>query len=456
MNSADKQYISHSFMVSEISGSGGLCNISTAMVPDYRIPYFIGYNEENKSAVTIEQLFVPVASNSGNAYDLGNLPYCNNDGIIDTSQIRLSDRFQYGIIATINSSGSLNPPSGSIGPLQSVVHSISHALPMYGTGFGFDVKNNFIPTTYVAIASGISNTSGLLGLTFLNHGFSSGDSIVMNGLYSSGVNYNNTFTIADVTDRNIFTVNVPVASGTVPSGTPYFYPASNNPPTDPYPGRTQNLIDKIQDVQSWKAGPVDLRWDDTRRVWCGSDFFRNDIIRGYLSSDIIPALGRNRPSTFTMKTYKPNVKPTYINSIGGSTPTLTDSNQYLQLTMDSDSPYFEVGQAFNVVNNNDFPQYNTRHMISKVVGLIITTKTIYSGIPNATPTSWIMPTSDLSTISFKVDKEYTINNYDKHLSIQLNSACDETVDGCSQKENDIRVIALRVSATELESIYVGF
>lgn len=451
MNSADKSFTSHTFISSEISGSNGLCNINTAMISTARIPYFTAYNNENKSAVTLEQLFVPIASPSGLAVDMGNLPFVSVEGITDNSQNRLS-RFEFGTVATIGTSGSTNPPSGWVGPLQPVVRSVGHALPLYGAGFGYDVKNNYVPTNAMITASGISNSEGFLSISSPNHLMESGASIALNGLISSsGTNYNGVYTVTKVNDRNNFSVNIPIT--TVPSGTLIFSAPVGNPNLT-----GNNTINETQDTQSWLAGPVDLRWDQTRNVWCGSDFFRNDIVKGYLASDITPALGRGRPTMFTIKTYVPNVIPTYINNIGATTPTTLTPSSYLQVTVDSNNnhpAYFEPGQQINIFNNTNAPQYNGNHNITSVSsdGLILTTNTIFNSGLTANPTSWIMSYSTNN----RVDKIYTVYNYDRHLSVKLNSSCDETnLENCAQKEDDIFVVALRISATELIPVYVGY
>lgn len=222
MAASDRCFISNSFIISEISGGNGICSIECSMIPDSRVYDFTnGYNQSNKSAVSLEQFYVPIASQSGVLFgvmgsgltasggtniDGGNLPFLNQAAASDISQASLFTRFKYGLIPTVGNSGNVNPPSG-ISSQPVIQRSVGFSLPMFGAGFGYDVKGNQVPTSTA-------------------------------------------------------------------------------------PGSTV-----LQDVNSWKAGPIDLRWDDTRQVWCGSDFFRNDIVVGYLSSDIGPAV-RMGPTNF--------------------------------------------------------------------------------------------------------------------------------------------------------------
>jgi hypothetical protein len=52
--------------------------------------------------------------------------------------------------------------------------------------------------------------------------------------------------------------------------------------------------------QLWKTGPVDLRWDELRKVW-GPGF---DFIEGRLDTEITPAASFDDPTEFTVSVYK--------------------------------------------------------------------------------------------------------------------------------------------------------
>ena len=54
------------------------------------------------------------------------------------------------------------------------------------------------------------------------------------------------------------------------------------------------------DILNYKAGPIDLRWDDERNVWGMNSL----LVKGYLSSDITAPIERNIPTQFTINTYK--------------------------------------------------------------------------------------------------------------------------------------------------------
>ena len=58
----------------------------------------------------------------------------------------------------------------------------------------------------------------------------------------------------------------------------------------------------VNDRSKWKSGPVDLKWDDERKVWSTGP----QVVCGVASSPITPATSPCDPSTFTMKVLRMN------------------------------------------------------------------------------------------------------------------------------------------------------
>ena len=55
-----------------------------------------------------------------------------------------------------------------------------------------------------------------------------------------------------------------------------------------------------QNRSGWKTGPVDLRWDEERQVWAGG----YQIVEGFLTTEVKPAIGQNPDGESTVQIYK--------------------------------------------------------------------------------------------------------------------------------------------------------
>jgi len=484
LQSQDRQYTSHSTIAVEISGGDGAHNLNAAMVPDYRIPYFLASSQENKAATTLEQLFIGIANKSGIfianpnkgatgvVCDSGFFPFINYDDpeYNDDSNSSLISRFGYGVNYTVGKSGVVTRTRTVNGVTTSyldysaqVIKSIGFAGPMYMAGFGYDVNNYFVPSNKTVSIQEYSNQGGKLGITRNNHYLLSGDVIIMQ---CSGVpTYNGAIGVIGVVDRNTFIVNKNFVTGTDALEPPQTgrYSVEN---IDPYAADGEggvngweNTVEFTDDVNAWKAGPIDLRWDASRQVWCGSDFFRNDIIYGYLDSDITPANGRNDPTPFRIKTYKLATLPTYI------------------IDFALDTTYTNSGTAMRIVPNN-------LELIGGDIINIIGTNTSYDGEQTVIATGTIETpndvvyfnkrydsgananVTDIGYISFDdgtlfdiprvVDKKYIVYNYDTHLSVELNSKCADLNSGCITTQDDIFVVAIKKGPNDIRPIYIGF
>ncbi len=428
-----KPFTSHSFIAAQVNGVSGQCTVNVSTISDGRIPYFVDFDVKNKACSSLDILFTPIGKSSGTIHVTGSMPCCTIDTASDTSQMRLIDRFDYGISAT---------DSGKI-------RNVGNTLPLFGAGYGYDVTGKIVPSEYaITVSSGslANGVSGNLQITSANHYMTLRDYI---GITDSTVpSYNGSFKVVAIPDSSTFVVATQYSGQ---SNITY------SPITNPYPSNrngVSNIVNKQTNVTSWKAGPVDLRWDNTRQLWCGSDFFRNDIVRGYLSSDITPALGRNRFTTFTIQTYKINNIPTYVSSINGSTPTADDPTSYVKFTVDMNGALFIEGQTITLEND---PNFSNNYSIQSVNGSVITTFTEFTGVANNSAKAWILPqVGSENTTFWRTDETFTVRNYDTHLSVDLNSNCDETNGSCLPSENDIFVVALRYSQTGLIPIYIGF
>ncbi len=87
----------------------------------------------------------------------------------------------------------------------------------------------------------------------------------------------------------------------------------------------------------WKTGPVDLRWDEVRKVWsCGVD-----VIEGFLLTDVTPAQSFKKPTTFEVDIYRNydkidqngKVSPVAERDIKSSGEKLTGVNRDTVLTL---------------------------------------------------------------------------------------------------------------------------
>jgi hypothetical protein len=390
--SQDRQFTSHSTIAVEVSGGDKSYNFNTALVPDYRLPQFLNANKENKAATTLEQLFIGIASHSGimitnpnqgesgTVCDSGFFPFFNyNDPeYTDNTNDSLISRFGVGVNFTVGESGAIlslrevnDVVEEYIDTTNQVLKSVGMALPMYAAGFGYDVNNYFVPANKtVSIESYSKEAGNKLGITRQNHYLLSGNSINME---CSGVlTYNGSAGVLSIVSKNKFIVDKTFVVDTDDLEPPETgrYSAVN---IDPYaadgeggPVGWENTIEFTDDIPTWKAGPVDLRWDASRQVWCGSDFFRNDIIYGYLDSDIVPAYGRNDPSPFRIKTYKLATLPTYIVSFALDN-TYTNSGTAVRIVPN----HLELisGDKIDIVGTNT--SYDGRRTIVNVGDIVI-------------------------------------------------------------------------------------
>lgn len=186
---------SFNYIVAARNGSGNSTNVTVSMNNYSTIPYILSDSDKFNSiaAVTLEQIFCPISSESG-----GMFPHLESP---DYS----IDRFNYGIIPTTGE----NEPV----PYETIIdrdstepkRSIGLMLPIYAAGRGLST------------------------------------------------------------------------SGTVVGGNDKF------------------------DLMNFKAGPIDLRWDDEKKLWTCIDESNVNTVYGYLDSSITVATGRNDPSTFSMK-----------------------------------------------------------------------------------------------------------------------------------------------------------
>ncbi len=69
----------------------------------------------------------------------------------------------------------------------------------------------------------------------------------------------------------------------------------------PVPGEGQDFdLDYARNRSKWKTGPVDLRWDEDRQVWAGG----YQIVEGFLTTEVKPAIGQNPDGESTVQIYK--------------------------------------------------------------------------------------------------------------------------------------------------------
>lgn len=71
-------------------------------------------------------------------------------------------------------------------------------------------------------------------------------------------------------------------------------PMPFNPETKQFPD------DVAKNRQLWKTGPIDLRWDEERKVYVS----HMDVVEGVLATDITEATSPTEPTTFTMNVYR--------------------------------------------------------------------------------------------------------------------------------------------------------
>jgi hypothetical protein len=449
MNSTDKQFTSHSIIAVESIGLSGSYQMIASTVPDYRMPFFLSYNKESKSACMLEQIFTGIGSKSGQNNELVGVPFINSTSpsYTDKSVNSLSSRFNYGV--TLSS-----------GDVSGVNKSVGLALPMYAAGFGYDINGYFVPSNKTVAITSINNSGGKLLINRPNHYLLSGNSISINK--SLIPEYNQSVQVIKIVDTDNFIVDVTYTSG---SNLSYpntgRYEALNldlySPSGATNPDGYISTIQYTDDIEAWKAGPVDLRWDESRQVWCGSDFFRSDIIWGYLASDIKPAFGRNDPTPFKINTYKQSQIPIYIvsfeedNSItnGGTIINLVPNN----LAMVN-------GDSFVVVNSNT--SYDGTHTLishsDDYTQLIIADSYDSGANSNVSDIGYIAKniySASGTNVSRVLDKQYIAYNYDTHLSVQLVSKCLNISGGCVTVEDDIFVGAIKKGG-DIRAFYIGF
>lgn len=328
---------SFNYIVATRNGSGNSTNVTVSMNNYSTMPYILS-NESSFSgiaAVTLEQIFCPISSESG-----GIFPHLESP---DYSV----DRFNYGIIPTTG----LDKPE----PHETIIsrssskqkRSIGLALPIYAAGRGLDIY------------------------------------------------------------------------GDVVGGDDEF------------------------DILNFKAGPIDLRWDDSRKVWIGGQ----SIVRGYLISDITKADGRNKPSEFTIMTYK------QIGSAKTSILSIGDNDGSVEITISSSNGAVQditVGETI-LITNSSVTAYNTYHTITEVV----------SQTKFVTDISYVSSTTNNGEYSFHGtkyirNKSVAVKNYDPYFSIELATKCTVSSDqsSCSYTDADIFVVAASIGG-EYVPVYIG-
>lgn len=461
--SLDRQFSSLNIIVSELSGSGNSHNINSSLLPVTKLNLFLSNNDRNKAATTLEQIFTGIASRSGvyngasgEICDSGYWPFINsgNPNYTDTSNNSLFSRLDYGIPLNPGESGILNNKR-----YEKVNRTIGFSLPMYGAGFGYDINNYFTPANKAVAIQAITEYGGYISINRPNHYLVLNNEISISECTISSYNVNGK--VINVLDRDTFVVDISYNSGVnYPSAGKYsavnldLYQPSGITVPDGY----VNTIEYTDDTQSWRAGPVDLRWDDSRQVWCGSDFFRNDIIYGYLASNISPANGRNNPSAFRINTYKVPTLPIYIESFsedlspsnsGGTVINLVPNNLDLII---GDTFYITATQTiydgtYTLLNKSsdnqklmiDFPYDSSAASSIVSVGYVsYNLSGVYGAIPRV------------------IDKTYVVYNYDTHLKVSLNNKCYIDTSGCVTKEDDIFVVAIKKGPNDIRPIYIGY
>lgn len=204
------------------------------------------------------------------------------------------------------------------------------------------------------------------------------------------------------------------------------------------------------DILNYKAGQVDLRWDDESKTWGG-----RQLIKGYLSSDITKATGRNKPSSFTIKTYKlDNQSISSISSIENSSGKvkITVSQELANLQE------FSVGDRIEVTNSSE-STYNVTHTITSL------SDRVFGELPTSfvTDIDYVSSSTNEGNYTFIVSdnkyvfrKEITVMNYDPYFSIDLLSKCNVSSDqtSCDTVEADILVIVTKIGGEYLP-VYIG-
>ena len=232
------------FLIAQINGEAGNKSASVALVSDDNVPFFLANNSLNKAAVSLDQLFLPIASRSGevNLQESGSIPFLGGTALGD-------GRTQWGSNSATNK-------------ILAVDRTVINMVTAAG-----------------GLALGVAPSIG-------------------SGQVLSTEEMNNLVTYSGEI-RRVIGMRLPmfaVGMGLTVSGGVQGEIAGNSHRIDS-PGGARN-----EDFTAMKAGPVDLRWDERKHAWVGSDFFSSDIVYGFLSSDITAPADRYSHTIFTIDT----------------------------------------------------------------------------------------------------------------------------------------------------------
>lgn len=237
------------FVISHRTGEQNLGVMTTSSVVDDRVPIFLANDTNKKAAVSLEQVFMPYASRSGLASlgEVNDLPFLTCTSYSD------------------------NPPR---------------------TNWGFGDAG----TPLVCADINSANLLGVCGGPLMGQVASVGNGNLSTEQIASTTAYSGNI----VRSMGLRLPMVGVGGGLTVSGS---FPGNGYPMTGL--SRVDPTIARTDDFVAMKAGPVDLRWDDRKQAWVGSDFFSSDIVYGYLSSNIGAPIGRMQYSAnniFTIDT----------------------------------------------------------------------------------------------------------------------------------------------------------
>lgn len=118
---------------------------------------------------------------------------------------------------------------------------------------------------------------------------------------------------------------------------------ANNPvPSDPN-DITEFDSDSVIRRENWKTGPVNLMWDEERKIWSGG----LEVITGVLNSDIQAATSPTEPSTFTIRVLRKTQRGKGADAQEVTSELVTVYNRDTSLSQVADDNVFVMAMRVN-------------------------------------------------------------------------------------------------------------
>lgn len=287
----EKINTSFGYVCSEIFNDAAPKKVSTQLCDVGHINYILAYNYEDKAAVSLNSLLSPFASESGNVPEKNIFPYIESGNIPVSPDIRnkyvvdddTTDEFwyvsgqnyqtkifasnalklTYGTVLTVGDEQA-NQEETNAGTQPGRIRAIGFANPTVFTGWGYRTNGRPVPSVYDYMMS------------------YSGGIIELQQLERSG-------TFEDF--------SWPLDVSPTESGDYYTQYVSDMVKARRRLDNKQNTFYKDYDsrIDLHRAGPLDICWNDTRKMWC----FNEGIYEGYLTTDLLPSSGRLADPNYT-------------------------------------------------------------------------------------------------------------------------------------------------------------